>query len=76
MDGRAHGFNDFAGETAVINFGVFRRRQGKRDFFKEDGSALDGFSTKRSLCGGELESVDDLVGESMRCDSRRGLFKL
>jgi len=57
VNGRAHGFDDFAGQAAALGGGFFFGGHVDGDIFEEDGDALDGLGTAGALGCGELECV-------------------
>jgi hypothetical protein len=66
VDAAADGFDDFAREAAhAVGDGVFGRGDGETYVFQEDGDALDGLGAERALGRGELEGVDNFVGEGV-----------
>jgi len=58
--GRAHSFDDFAGQTTAFGRGLVFFGGHVDDYvFEEDSDALDGLGAAGALGGGELEGVGD-----------------
>jgi hypothetical protein len=62
-DGVAHCFYDLAGQPARLVGGLLGAGDVEGYVFEGDSNALDGLGAEGALGCGELESVDDFVGE-------------